>query len=241
MRRNKFWWPEDELWEIGHAIGCAAQQAFDKIEADKLVHRLGDYPVVLTSSYYYDDPQMGDSGVRTRTEQTTLRSIIERLAENSDPDSFQYINNLSDLGCYYGEMLDERIYIRTVEEHMKITKEDERKRLEVEAKKFAQETQTVIGTFDFIHAIENAVNGINNQSERWNSGESRRERYAANSCSGSTDAFWDDNDYVNGGLSSNRQLLDEIFAWLRTECPLLMAQYEEQKLSGQWKQVEEFV
>jgi hypothetical protein len=53
------------------------------------------------------------------------------------------------------------------------------------------------------------------------------ERWAAHQYCGSSDSFWEDEDYINGQHMSRIDSLQMVLTWLTANCPLLMLKMDE--------------
>jgi hypothetical protein len=126
-----------------------------------------------------------------------------------------------------------------VDEQNKWESEEQRKKLEVSAKVFAHKHNCKLGTFEFIRAIEEELADNASRREQWNNPEVRMEEWAAHQyAGGGSESYFDDLNYENANFEGESDSLENILEWLRTECPLLMAKYEEKKLSGEWAESE---
>jgi hypothetical protein len=200
----------------------------------------------LIATYWSINEDTGES--RTHRHKTKLseiaRSITESkyyelggLADIDDMDKLQqkhaYFEDFGEGGV---------VSLRTVWEQEKFEAEERRKELEIYARGFASQKGLRMDTFEFIHAVEEEVKEVRSQRDRWNNPEVQMEEYAAHCYSGSgSESYFDDLNYVNGGYGTQIDDLEGILEFLRLECPLLMAKYEEKKLAGEWVEAGEEV
>lgn len=247
---NELQWQEHGHWTrqatynygcmgfIGAGVGDAAKEAPIKWDIDAVIDRVGNDAVTIEwADYDYED-----NSYRRGVEEKTVRELCEMLASDSrwyKPGGLTAnVKTLRDIGQMVAEMYDgdsRMCFFGTRADYDKKRAEERRKELEGVAKRFAADNGIMIGTFDFIRKVEEAIYGVALRQRDFNSGEQRAERYAACMFAGCRESFWSDNDFENDRFSSRRDNLEGILEWLREECPLLMAKYEEMKLSGEWK------
>ena len=113
------------------------------------------------------------------------------------------------------------------EEYKEYQSEKERKELENAASAFAGQCGHPVGTPAYVLAIHKAINGAFDDYDEDRSGESRMERWAAHRYCGSSDSFWEDEDYINGQHMSRIDSLQMVLTWLTNNCPLLMLKMDE--------------
>lgn len=139
--------------------------------------------------------------------------------------------NDKDIAVAYAEIGD-GFYMGTFEEYEAHKKEQERLELEAFAKEFAAAKNVKPGSMAFIAAIMEAIDDVCHDRESWNNYETRAEEYAACMYSGAgSDTYYDDLNYVNGKYHADQEKLYDTLDWLKSECPLLWAKYEESLLS----------
>lgn len=223
---------------IGAGVGDAAKEAPAKWDVDAVIARVGD----ITLTIEWADYDYEDNSYRRGVEEKTTRELCETLTTDTrwykPGDLADRVKNLRDIGQMVAEMYDgdsRMCFFGTRADYDKKRAEERRKELEGVAKRFAADNGIMIGTFDFIHKVEEAIYGVAVRQRDFNSGEQRAERYAACMFAGCRDSFFSDNDFENDRFSNRRDNLEGVLEWLRSECPLLMAQYEELKLKGEWK------
>lgn len=113
------------------------------------------------------------------------------------------------------------------EEYKEHQSEKERKELEKAASAFASKCGHPVGTPSYVLAIHKAINGAFDDYDEDRSGERRMERWAAHQYCGSSDSFWEDEDYINGQHMSRIDSLQMVLTWLTNNCPLLMLKMDE--------------
>lgn len=113
------------------------------------------------------------------------------------------------------------------EEYKEYQSEKERKELEKAASAFASECGHPVGTPAYVLAIHKAINGAYDDYDDDRSGERRMERWADHQYCGSSDSFWEDEDYINGQHMNRIGSLEMVLAWLTNNCPLLMLKMDE--------------
>ncbi len=220
---------------LGDCYGSNAWAFFRQQTTELLLNRVGTQKLILRLAIHdYENCQ-----THTRREEITTKEMIENLLnwkwfENSDVDK---IKTFDDLKRYYIDYSSEGdcsiISLLTKEDDERQEAENKRKKLESYAAQFASENGVTVGTMDFVRAVENSLNDIANESESWNNAERRMEEWAAHRYSGGgSETYFDDLNYVNDQIGSRYDLLCEVMVWLRANCPLLMAKYEEAKLEA---------
>jgi hypothetical protein len=113
------------------------------------------------------------------------------------------------------------------EEFKEYQSEKERKELEKAASAFSAQCGHPVGTPAYVLAIHKAINGAFDDYDEDRSGERRMERWAAHQYCGSSDSFWEDEDYINGQHMSRIDSLQMVLTWLTANCPLLMLKMDE--------------
>lgn len=221
---------------IGSCVGQAFHDATVKWDIDVAVSRIGECNLVLKWIDYDYESDIAHKVVERKTIRETCNDLSlnrwYKIGELSE--SVYNLEDLRKLYCHLDDSGCNLAFFGTEEEYDKEESERKRKELDVAAKKFAATSKTAIGTFDFIRRLEEEIELVRRDQEIFNSGECRMERYADYSYAGSASSFWEDNDFENGRYSGHIENLESIMEWLRGECPLLMAKYEEKKLSGEW-------
>lgn len=223
---------------IGMAIGDNAKQLCEASDANALIKRFGDIRLVRKAVYYGDD--MDDTKVMSKV--LTIEQIAQELIEGKyyKIGVLQEIETLEQLQSVYADHLDSDwshlIHLVTEDDAQRLDAEERRRKLEESAKCFASTAGVPLGTMEFVHAIHSALDDVRSRRGDWNSGEARAERFGACQYAGvGSEVFFEDNDYVEGQFSSQRDDLEGILEWLRSECPLLMAKYEEECLAGKFE------
>lgn len=221
---------------IAAAIGQNTEAAMTEQDVAGAVGRIGNLQLVATFAEQDYDSNTMETFRKTLTVEQVARELTEgRWYETGSLDAVGTLDALRDA---YGEVVNDGgshlCSLRTAEEEEEAAAEQNRVRLDGLARDFARRTGCAVGTFEFIRAVEQALGQTRRESEAWNSGERRMEEWAAHSYAGSKDGYFDDLNFVNGRLWGRAGDLRDILDWLRAECPLLMAKYEEMKLSGEW-------
>lgn len=224
----------------GNGVGQAARENFIGQDIEALVKTLGNITLICKYAEYDDD---GHASVRCK--QLTLPEIAQELIERRwyKIGDLAKITGIGYLREMYSDAMSSEyismIHLMTEEDHLKAETEERRKRLEKSASEFASRNGVTFGTMEFVHEVQRHINHIRDQRSSWNSGEARMERFGACMVSGAgSDVFFDDNNFENGRFSGRECDLEEIFEWLRDQCPLLMAQYQEELLSGRFTETE---
>lgn len=133
----------------------------------------------------------------------------------------------------YAERNESGCYCGTQAEFEAQEKEDERLKLEAAAKEFARSRNVRLSSMEFIAAIKEEIERINDDYEQYNSHERQMEEWAAYSYAGNRSEFFNDKNFTNERYQGNINDLYDILNWLRSECPLLWAKYEEAQLAGE--------
>lgn len=131
----------------------------------------------------------------------------------------------------YVEGNGEGTFFGTIEQYEAGKHEQKRLELEQLAKEFAASKKIKLSSLEFIKAIKEEIEEVNDEKESWNNYEVRAEEWAACQYSGGgSDVYYDDLNYMNGKYSGQISDFYDILEWLREECPLLMCKYEESLL-----------
>lgn len=212
------------------------RKSFDQIIDALFDNTEEDRPEMVAVGVYYDDDES-----RPFTNTLTFEEQKTRVYDVVSKWNGQ-INFKGDFYGYLNESYDHRdcqAQIMTRQDYDKWKAEQEFKKHERTAQAFAAECGKRLGTMEFLAALDEAVNGVRRRREQWNSGEVRAEEWAAHRfAGGGSESYYDDLNYVNSQFSSQRRALEGVYDYLRQTCPLLMCQYEEQKLANQVAEVE---
>lgn len=157
-------------------------------------------------------------------------------------EDLESVKNAADAKSFLIEYLElhshgdyKLVFLGNQEEMEADEKEQEFKWLAQVAADFAASMNKPIGTMEFIEAIEEAIQNVEENRQYWNSGEARMERMMeASAYHGSaygSELFHDDNSFELGRLRNKENELRGILKWLETSCPLLMCKYQERKLA----------
>lgn len=192
------------------------------------IQRLGNLDITYEIGYSDPDDNYPRRAVRT----TTVEDILREIYNNNDLDLINDVKTISDLGnSLMDDLRDEcLIFFGTSEEYTKHKAEKRRQELESAASQIAMHHNIKVNSLEFIGVVEKQIADVDYAQERWNDDEIRMEEWAAHMHSGSRDAYFDDLNFVNGHYEHNRDQLENILEWVSENCPLLWAQYEEQKL-----------
>lgn len=122
--------------------------------------------------------------------------------------------------------------IMTEEAYREEASEKERKRLEETASWFANQCGHAVGSIEYVHAIQEAIERSQRDMEHDCYGERRMERAAAaRFCGQSSEDYWSDEDYIRNQHEENIFLLANVLQWLEINCPLLMLKVQEKELA----------
>lgn len=128
-------------------------------------------------------------------------------------------------------------YIFTKKEYERHEAEKNMKEANEIASRICRTYNVKPNTMDFVHAVVSHYNDIMDAEDNYrNNDEMRMERYAGYD---NKDNFFTDNDYSSSVESRASEDLEKVLGWLNRNCPLLMAKYEEMKLTGAFENGEE--
>lgn len=198
------------------------------------------------------DEDWGDYRHRAvrNTKTMSLRKVLERLVRSAYDDSDRFNGGLEPDYCGDGYSWDEITSVASIGHAISSTQEDgqtsvytvkgwedakreeRRKELEQTASNFARECGHSVGTREFVKAVKEHLAEVAHQHDRWNDGECQMERWATCLHSGSRDAYWSDNDYMNGKFASERGRLADVLSYMRENFPLLMLHIEQEEATS---------
>lgn len=223
---------------MGYNFGEHINNMIIEKDIQDVVSRLGNLELVAT---YADENEETNKYIVYR-QNVTVEKICQEITESKyyKYTKMSEINTLAALESAYSDYFNNGsghlVSLRTIEDQNEWESEQKRQKLELAAKMFAEENKLRMDSLEFIRALENEVASNQCQKDSWNSGEIRAEEWAAHQYTGGSESYFDDLNYVNDGFSNRSKELIDILEWLRGECPLLMAKYEEQKLAGKWNE-----
>jgi hypothetical protein len=185
-------------------------------------------------SYDYDSDR--EDGVEHhKVYNATLKEIVENaveLAEECGAD-LDEVNNLASLANrLFGDDDNLHATIRTEADQNRAELEERRKECEKTASEFARECGHSVGTREFVQMAKEKIAEVDNSQERWNSHECKMERWADCYHSGSRDAYWQDNDYMQGKFYNERERLESVLDYMRDAFPLLMLHIEQEEATS---------
>lgn len=201
--------------------------------------------IVVTSYEVFDPDWDGPTGEwRERHQPMTTAEMMGQIAEEQEnhlgaiPREISFVNSVAELHSAFIELNDceysNTVGIFSKEEFQERQDRQELERLDRIAAGFASTLGIRIDSMDFIKALDDELQRAEWDRESWNSGEARAERMAEcvmalGSVRGS-EVYHDDNDFIDGRHHQRVGDLQAVKEWLHRRCPLLMAQYHEQKL-----------
>lgn len=184
--------------------------------------------------FYNCDDDYEDHREHHKVYRKTLKQIVEKSVANGNDYNlpFDEIDSIEGLSSTLGNDEQITVTVMTVEAYDKRKKEERRKELESTASDFARECGHSVGTREFVKSAKEKIAELDYESERWNSGECKMERYANYYHSGSRDAYWSDNDYQNGKFADRSDRLSKVLDYMRENFPLLMLHIEQEEATS---------
>lgn len=216
---------------------------------EKTLARIGEnFDIVYT--YRYEDYEYG---TREGESHTTVKEMLFEIYDadksyrrlSRKPSVLHEINKLQDVLQAYGDYecvgTDVFIgFIGTTKQYEKVMAERRRTELEQTAGQIAQHYNVSINSLEFLTALDEEIGKVRNDRDDWNNSERRMEEWAAVRYNGlGSDVYFDDLNYVNSQLSGLSDELFEVKEWVAKNCPLLFAQYTEQKLKAETQKYHE--
>lgn len=248
MNANSITYTTVENWDyayLGEGYGMAQRAIREARKVESLLSQIGlpaDAEVVVHYEGHGEgyDESYGDyreiNTSKTKTLHSVLKGLVadayyasDRYGDGSEPtevgDGYECesITSLEMVGHALSSTDDHgRTTIHTVDGWERAKQEERRKGLEDTASAFARECGHKVGTREFVLAAKERLEEVAYQHDRWNDGECQMERWATCLHSGSRDAYWSDNDYMNGKYGEERGRLADVLEYMRDHFPLLM-------------------
>jgi len=129
----------------------------------------------------------------------------------------------------YGEWGGARVEVK--EDREKRLAKEEVIRLNGAAASLAQANNVEIGTLEFVQIVKDKMDSADYNYEVEMGDERMAEDYAAHMMAGCRDEFWSNRDYTRSQCDARIEAAHEIWEWLHRNCPLTMAQWNEQQLA----------
>jgi hypothetical protein len=194
----------------------------------------------------FGDPEDGDFSCRTNTREADIEKVIhgidckfrnkedadylvEYLKEISDFESLkEKFDEANDMGC------DGTSKLENMFDYLLYKQEQERKALEYSTSKLLRKYGETEVNLTFIRLLNDDIEDINSKMENHDSGEQRAERYARG-----RHTFDEDNDYMKSHWNKHINEIERVKNWIKSNCPLLWAQYNNQQLNQEQHQEEQ--
>jgi hypothetical protein len=122
-------------------------------------------------------------------------------------------------------------WVESVEEYEKRKNEEELKRMDALASKYAKVWNCNAGDKQFINMLLSTIDELNDRHEQEMSDESRRERWAACQYAGASHSFWSDEDFIENQYSSEFEELTLVMSWIERNCPLTLLTIKEKRMT----------
>jgi hypothetical protein len=237
---NEFYAHEVMMWMaegLGEAFAACDHYWSRKELKRKLLKRLAKHcnDTFVTVFYSFGD-EPGEGGCSTR--KWNFDELVNELVECHEKfDRFYTDPQIPDTLEKAKQLIDDRysewnrlLFFGTEKQHQKYAAEEKRRHIEPEAKALAAQYNVRLDSFEFLKALQKEQRKIDHRREDWNNPEYKMERYARCSMMGNTEGYYSDNDYTSGEFNSAEDTLRDIWEYLESECPLLMASYREKRL-----------
>lgn len=217
---------------LGHGYGMAVAEVRKSRALSDALKRVGlsaDEKFVLVVFEHGEDGPGGRS-----TSHVTVQSMLEEIQQDRW-GRLENVVNVATLEESFAGVVENDyvsfVSLLTVEQHEAERQEKRRKELETTAAAFAARHNVGVATLEFIDALQRHLEHVEGYREQWNSGERRAEEWAAHRFAGSSEAYFDDLNYVNERCSGESRTLRDVLEWLGENCPLLMAKWNERQLA----------
>ncbi len=247
---------------MGQGYGEAVFETRKQRAVEEALDRLGGDQELVYESYWYPDEDYRDGYSHdggSKWCHTTLRKVLEEMAEYEDRVYYKYTNSkgqecsdwrretkvtdfsglqsLSDVSNMFCETNESDCGhtsgLHTVAEAEKEKQDRRRKELEATAANFAAQCGHKVGTREYVLAARKAIRGVRHERDRWNDGETRMEQWAACRYAGvGSEVYFDDLNFENGRYGNRLDRLGDVLNWLEEVCPLLMRQMEQEMVAS---------
>jgi len=201
---------------------------------DKFQHQ-----IFIVEDYDYGDPESGNFSCRTITKEANIEDVIKSLGRglrfhnsNEVPDIITYLQEITDFESLKEKFdeannheIDGRAVLMQMVDFVLLKNEKERKLLEDATLRLLRKCGEIEVNLNFIKYLEDQINNAYSEMENHDSGEQRAERYARG-----RHTFDQDNDYMKSHWHNRLDEIVRVQNWIKTNCPLLWAQYNSQQL-----------
>lgn len=208
---------------------------------DKFQHQ-----IFIVEDYDYGDPESGNFSCRKTIKEANIEDVMKSLSrglrfhDNKEvPDIITYLQEIEDFESLKSKFdeandggCDGRAILQNMVDFLLLKQEQERKSLEHATTRLLRKYGQTEVNLNFIRFLEDEVNGIHSDMENHDSGEQRAERYARG-----RHTFDQDNDYMKSHWHNNLNEIERVLSWIKTNCPLLWAQYKSKQIEQEQEQV----
>lgn len=205
------------------------------VERIAVVRRLGNVQLVARMIDYGDPEEMQRGGPYTNNR--TVEEAVQEIQEGRwyTPGDLDEVETLADLEESYCSAMESDwgrcTRLLTVEEHETLARDERRRELESAASELAHTLRVRVDSMEFIDALHERLQRLQDDQDDENSGERRMEHWGACRAAGvGSEVYFDDYDFTNSRFNEAKGHLRDILEWLETNCPLLMAQWRERQL-----------
>ena len=197
------------------------------------------HQIFIVEDYDYGDPESGNFSCRTTTKEANIEDVMNSLSQGLSfhdnkevPDIITYLQEIEDfesLKSKFDEANDQgcdgRAILMQMFDFVLLKNEKERKLLEDATLRLLRKCGEIEVNLNFNKYLEDQINNAYSEMENHDSGEQRAERYARG-----RHTFDQDNDYMKSHWHNRLDEIARVQNWIRTNCPLLWAQYNSQQL-----------
>lgn len=243
MRRRM---SNDPMVRIGQGFGEAVIDARAKKRQERVHRHFAKLMpelvnVEFTVVYVIYDEENYDSRLSKRKQ--TFAQLVDDFIEAYRRTDWDVLKDLKsyktfgDITLAIGESMSDGccslVGVFTPDEYKQYKQDQDRKKCERVAAEFAQACGKPLGTFEFIAALEEAIEGLRRDREHWNNPEVQMEEFAAHRFAArGAESYIEDRNYMSSQFHQRQEGIADVWDYLQTHCPLLMAQYEEQKIAA---------
>ena len=217
------------------------EREIHELIVDNEIKRIKDlfkHQMFIIEDISYGDPEEGNFSSSKNTREADIEKVIygidckfrnkedadylvEYLKEIEDFESLKSkFDEANDQGC------DGRSILQNMFDYLLYQQEQERKSLEYSTSKLLRKYGQNEVNLNFIKLLNDEIEDIHSNMENHDSYEQRAERYARG-----RHTFDEDNDYMKSHWHKHVNEIERVQNWIKANCPLLWAQYNNQQLN----------
>ena len=225
------------------------EREIHELIVDQEIQRIKDlfkHQMFIIEDISYGDPEEGNYSSSKKTIEADIHKVIKgidcKFRNKEDADYLvEYLKEIEDfesLKTKFDEANDQgcdgRSILQNMFDYLLYQQEQERKSLEHATTKLLRKYGETEVNLTFIRLLNDDIEDINSKMENHDSGEQRAERYARGRHS-----FDEDNDYMKLHWHKHISEIERVKNWIKSNCPLLWAQYNNQQLNQKQEEHQE--